>query len=153
MFSTSGYGAPSDLDEAERILTEAATLSEFLENPELQRRYYESIRAYLGPKRDIRSSFQNRIDTLRQILPTIPKLEERLWRRNPPEEPFELESQAISYARGVDVEAKTLLNQSKRKFLATKIFPVRPSPLKSGPINDSIRRCGTALSIVRFDLT
>lgn len=100
MFSTSAVSAPQDLEEAERILQECPSLKAFLENAELQQRYSEAIRRYLGPK-VFPGEFDQRINYLKRLLPTVPELEQRLWAPDTTGVPFELRSQAKTYARDI----------------------------------------------------
>lgn len=101
---TSAIGAPSDLIDAERILSEAGSLAEFLGNSELQDRYRVAMQRYL-PHAFSDNEFQARMDFLRELLPTTPELEDRLWTIAPTGEPFQLKSESVTYAKDVNSEA------------------------------------------------
>lgn len=108
MFSTaSAADAPSNpaLDAAERILKEAKSLKEFLEDSVLQRWYFQAMREYLGYTAISEQAFQLRIDKLRELLPLIPELDERLWKVEPTGELFDVKSESKSYARSTNMKA------------------------------------------------
>lgn len=123
ILSTSAVADPRDLDEAERILSEAGSLGEFLSNPVLQDRYRVAMQRYLHPRSFSDEEFQARMDFLRKILSVAPELETRLWTVDSSGESFQLDSESTTFAKEVNTLALTRYHWSWRQRYLVEATP------------------------------
>lgn len=109
-------------------------LDELLENAEAQKRYFDALSLVYGSSRFPRRSFDALIRQLREILPDIPELKERLWEPRKPHSPsFAIHADVEIYGRAFDLAEFT-------KFLDSFLREADEIPLDSKQAREFIRK-------------
>lgn len=88
----------SSVDSLEGILVKAGSMEEFLRNENLQKEYFENLKAYQGDAFSW-ESYQGILQQLKSLRSTVPELEQRLWEKKPTGRPFVLRSSLPSTGR------------------------------------------------------
>lgn len=118
----------------ENAISSLHGLDELLENADAQKRYFDALSLVYGSARFPRRAFDAFIRQLREILPEIPELKERLWEPRKPHSPsFAIHADVEIYGRAFEFAEFT-------KFLDSFLREADEIPLDAKQAREFIRK-------------
>ncbi|MGZ3693919.1 MAG: hypothetical protein ACXWQO_06935 [Bdellovibrionota bacterium] len=88
--------------DLERVLSDASTLCDFLENGKLQEEYFQVLGRYYGRKKLHRESYSKILEQLGELNRVLPNLANALWRQPTAPMKFEIENRCPTSGRALN---------------------------------------------------
>lgn len=95
----------SSLEEMDKIVSQASSLEDFLNRPDLQEIYFQAAASYYGPQKFQREPYDAILKQMAQVSKKVNGFSARAWATGNLGAPFTLQSAATSYGRRIDVPA------------------------------------------------